>query len=101
MLARNAVAAGRCSTLNGCTPWPWIGGVATDKLLAHEKSQTDDGTPYLSELEKAAARFAGTGKSLELRVFIGPTTPGADAIDVTPKGGNGPVRDPAVSTPTP
>jgi hypothetical protein len=61
-----------------------IGGVATDKVLAHEKSQTDDGAPYLSALEKMAARFAESGKSLELRVSVGPTTLGADAIDVTP-----------------
>jgi hypothetical protein len=78
-----------------------IGGVATDEVLAHEKSQTDDGISYLSALEKMAARFTEGGKSLELRVSIGLTTPGTDAIDITPKGGNGPVRDPAVSTLTP
>jgi hypothetical protein len=75
-----------------------IGGVATDKVLAHENSQTDNGIPYLSAFEKMAARFTESGKSLELRVSIGPTTPGADAIDETPKGGNEPIRDPAVST---
>ncbi len=65
-----------------------IGGVATDKVLAHEKNQTDDGTSYLSALEKMAERFAEGGKSLELRVSIGPTAPGAsgshEVIDVTP-----------------
>jgi hypothetical protein len=66
-----------------------IGGVATDKVLAHEKSQTDDGTSYLSALEKVAAQFAESGKTLELKVSIGPTTPGAgdphETIDVTPE----------------
>jgi hypothetical protein len=33
----------------------WEEGVATDKVLAHEKSQTDDGISYLSALEKMAA----------------------------------------------
>ncbi len=64
-----------------------IGGVATDKVLAHEKNQTDDGASYLSALEKVAAQFAEGGKTLELRVSIGPTAPCANAsevIDVTP-----------------
>ena len=63
-----------------------IGGVATDKVLAHEKSQTDDGASYLSALEKMAERFAEGGKTLELRVSLGPTAPGAETIDVTPRG---------------
>ena len=75
-----------------------IGGVATDKVLAHEKSQTDDGTSYLSALERVAGKFMEGGQGIELKVAISPTTPGADAIDVTPKGENGPIRDPAVST---
>ena len=64
-----------------------IGGVATDKVLAHEKSQTDDGASYISALEKAAALFVEGGKALELKVSIGLAAPGADAgevIDVTP-----------------
>lgn len=70
-----------------------IGGVATDKVLAHEKNQTDDGAPYLSALEKMAARFAESGKTLELKVAVCPVTPSTTAIDspetvdVTPKGG--------------
>ncbi len=60
-----------------------IGGVATDKVLAHEKNQTDDGSSYLSALEKMAERFAESGKTLELKVSVSPVTPGADAIDVT------------------
>jgi len=63
-----------------------IGGVATDKVLAHEKNQTHDGTSYLSALEKMAERFAEGGKTLELRVSVGPTAPGAETIDVTPRG---------------
>ena len=63
-----------------------IGGVATDKVLAHEKNQTDDGASYLSALEKAAALFVEGGKSLELRVSIGPASPAAETIDVTPRG---------------
>jgi hypothetical protein len=68
-----------------------IGGVATDKVLAHEKSQTDDGASYLSALEKVAAEIAASGKSLELKVSVGPTLPAANAsgshevIDVTPE----------------
>ncbi len=58
-----------------------IGGVATDKVLAHEKSQTDDGASYLSALEKAAAHFAESGKTLDLRVSIATNRPDADAID--------------------
>ena len=67
-----------------------IGGVATDKVLAHEKNQTDDGAGYLGALEKVAAQFAESGKTLELRVSVGQTEPGVDAggsrevIDVTP-----------------
>ena len=65
-----------------------IAGISTDKVLAHEKNQTDDGSSYLGALEKAAERFAESGKTLELRVSIGPTAPGAsgsrEVIDVTP-----------------
>jgi hypothetical protein len=65
-----------------------IGGVATDKVLAHEKNQTDDGTSYLSALEKMAERFAESGTTLELRVSVGPAASGAtgshEVIDVTP-----------------
>ncbi len=68
-----------------------IGGVATDKVLAHEKSQTHDGASYLSALEKMAERFAESGTTLELRVSLGPTTPAAtgshEVIDVTPTSG--------------
>jgi hypothetical protein len=69
-----------------------IGGVATDKVLAHEKSQTDDGASYLSALEKVAAEIAASGKSLELKVSVGPKLPAAyasgshETIDVTPGG---------------
>ena len=62
-----------------------IGGIATDKVLAHEKNQTDDGSSYLSALERMAERFAESGAGLELRVQISPAAPKADAaIDVTP-----------------
>ena len=60
-----------------------IGGVATDKVLAHEKSQTDDGTSYLSALEKMAEKFIESGQVIELKVAISPATPGADAIDAS------------------
>lgn len=63
-----------------------VGGISTDKVLAYEKTETDDGTTYISALEKVAARIAESGESLELRVSVGPTTPSADAIDVTPSG---------------
>ena len=65
-----------------------IGGVATDKVLAHEKTQTDDGASYLSALEKVAEKFIESGQVIELKVAINPATPSADAsevIDVTPK----------------
>ena len=62
-----------------------IQGISTDKVLAHEKNQTDDGASYLSALEKMAERFAEGGKTLELRVSLGPTAPGAETIDVTPR----------------
>ena len=62
-----------------------IGGVATDKVLAHEKNRTDDGSSYLSALEKMAERFAESGKTLELKVTLSPAARDADdAIDVTP-----------------
>ncbi len=62
-----------------------IGGVATDKVLAHEKNQTDDGSSYLSALEKMAERFAESGKTLELKVTLSPAAVATDAaIDVTP-----------------
>ena len=60
-----------------------IGGIATDKVLAHEKQQTDDGSSYLSALEKMAERFAESGKTLELKVTLSPAAREA-AIDVTP-----------------
>ena len=66
-----------------------IAGISTDKVLAHEKNQTDDGASYLSALEKVAAQFAERGKTVELRVSLGPTAPGAtgshETIDVTPR----------------
>jgi hypothetical protein len=65
-----------------------IEGVATDKVLAHEKNQTHDGTSYLSALEKVAAQLAESGKTLELRVSIGSAAAAAtsshETIDVTP-----------------
>ena len=68
-----------------------IGGVATDKVLAHEKNQTDDGSSYLSALEKMAERFAASGAGLELKVTVSPAAPKADAaIDVTLRGQNEP-----------
>jgi len=63
-----------------------IGGISTDKVLAFEKVETDDGTAYLSALERMAERVAESGTTIELKVSIGPTTPGAETIDVTPKG---------------
>jgi hypothetical protein len=68
-----------------------IGGISTDKVLAHEKSQTDDGSSYISALEKVAAEILASGKSLELKVSVGPTLPTVNAsgshevIDVTPE----------------
>jgi hypothetical protein len=65
-----------------------IGGVATDKVLAHEKNQTDDGASYISALEQMAQRVADSGTTLELRVTVGPAAPAAngshETIDVTP-----------------
>ncbi len=62
-----------------------IGGVATDKVLAHEKNQTDDGSAYLSALEKMAERFAASGAGLELKVTVSPAAVAAGhIIDVTP-----------------
>jgi len=49
-----------------------IGGISTDKVLAYEKLQTDDGGTYLSALEKVAARVAASGAELELKVTIKP-----------------------------
>ncbi len=71
-----------------------IGGVATDKVLAHEKNQTDDGSSYLSALEKMAERFAASGAGLKLEVTVSPAAVAAghiidasgshEVIDVTP-----------------
>ena len=67
-----------------------ISGISTDKLLAHEKNQTDDGSSYISALEQMAQRVAESGASLELKVTVGPAQPGAtgahETIDVTPRG---------------
>ena len=57
-----------------------IGGVATDKVLAHEKNQTDDGSSYLSALEKMAERFAESGKTLELKVTVSPAAVAAGHV---------------------
>ena len=60
-----------------------IGGVATDKVLAHEKQQTDDGQGYISALEKMAERFAESGAGLELKVTVSPAAVAAGhVIDV-------------------
>jgi hypothetical protein len=67
-----------------------IGGISTDKVLVHEKTETDDGASYISALEKVAAEIVASGQALKIQVEIGPTLPGADAtgshetIDVTP-----------------
>ena len=67
-----------------------IAGISTDKVLKSEEKAKDDGASYLSALEKMAERFAEGGKTLELRVSLGPTAPGAteshETIDVTPRG---------------
>jgi len=62
-----------------------LNGISIDKILASEKVTTDDGSSYLSALEKMAAGFVESGVGLELRVQISPAAPKADAaIDVTP-----------------
>jgi len=58
-----------------------IGGVSTDKVFASEKANIDDGSSYISALEKMAERFGEGGATLELKVTIGSTRPGADTID--------------------
>jgi len=67
-----------------------VSGIATDKILLHEKSKTEDGGAYISALEKMAAGFASSGAGLELRVTVSPAAVAAghvidagDAIDVT------------------
>ena len=62
-----------------------IGGVATDKVLAHEKNQTDDGSSYLSALEKMAERFAASGAGLELKVTVSPATVAAGHVIDSPE----------------
>ncbi len=57
-----------------------IGGIATDKVLAHEKNQTDDGSSYLSALEKMAERFAESGAGLKLEVTISPAAVAAGHV---------------------
>jgi hypothetical protein len=61
-----------------------IGGIATDKVLAHEKQQTDDGQGYISALERVAEKFMESGQGLELKLSVNPVAPSEDAIDVTP-----------------
>jgi len=66
-----------------------ISGIATDKVLLHEKSKTDDGSAYLSALEKMAAGFAASGAGLELKVTVSPAAVAAGhVIDVTPTEAN-------------
>ncbi|MCH7643906.1 MAG: hypothetical protein IH974_03650 [Myxococcales bacterium] len=62
-----------------------IGGVATDKVLAHEKNQTDDGSSYLSALEKMAERFAASGAGLELKVTVSPAAVAAGHVIDSPE----------------
>jgi len=70
-----------------------MAGISTDKVLASEKTNVDDGAGYLSALEKMAEGFAASGKTLELRVSVGATRPAAtgphEVIDVTPTGVEG------------
>ena len=66
------------------------GGISTDKVLIYEKTAKDDGTSYLSQLEKVAERVAASGATMELTVSIKPADPqkvtlDAETIDVTPQ----------------
>jgi len=58
-----------------------ISGIATDKIFKSEERSKDDGADYLSALERMAERFGEGGATLELKVTIGSTRPGADTID--------------------
>ena len=74
-----------------------VSGIATDKVLAHDKLGQDDRGGYISALEKMAERFAESGAGLELKVTVSPASVAAghvnadgfaDAIDVTPTEAN-------------
>ncbi len=76
-----------------------VSGIATDKVLAHDKLGQDDRGAYMSAFEEAAARIISSGASLKLEITASPLATAAghvnadgfadvvdagDAIDVTP-----------------
>ena len=58
-----------------------VSGIATDKVLASEKAATDDGSAYLSALEKMAERFAESGVGLKLEVTVSPAAVAAGHVN--------------------
>ncbi len=59
-----------------------INGVATDKVLAYEKQNRDDGGGYVSALEAVVKRVAESGVSMELKVTVKPPAEDDSVIDV-------------------
>ena len=52
-----------------------IMGISTDKVLKSEERSKDDGTTYLSALERMAQQIADSGATLELTVSVKPAEP--------------------------
>jgi len=57
-----------------------ISGISTDKVFASEKAAIDDGSSYLSALEKMAAGFAASGAGIELKVTVSPAAVAAGHV---------------------
>ena len=57
-----------------------VSGIATDKVFASEKAATDDGSSYISALERMAERFAESGAGLELKVTLSPAAVAAGHV---------------------
>ena len=55
-------------------------------MLTHERRGDDDGSAYISALEKVAKQWAESGRSFEIKVAVKPTDPVDDAVEVTPPG---------------
>jgi len=57
-----------------------VSGIATDKVLAHDKLGQDDRGGYISALEKMAEKFAESGAGLELKVTVSPAAVAAGHV---------------------
>jgi hypothetical protein len=62
----------------------WIAGVSTDKVTKSEEKGRDDGSTYLSALERAASAIAASGATLEITVSVKPADPTLVTLEPEP-----------------